>query len=438
VKIRGFRIEPGEVEAALGAHEAITQAVVVARDDGPMGKRLVAYVVPAPGAAADAEALRDHLAALLPEYMVPAAFVILDDLPRTTTGKVDRRALPAPTWGAPRRGDDDAAPRGPVEATLAAIWVEVLGIDRVGRHDDFFESGGDSLLLARLAARIGASFDRAIPLNALIQAPTIEQMARRLRLDIGLGRSGLEAHSADPKPPLFCAAFGSTLARHFGDYPVFQLEISDREMYGCRTFEELADCFVRALRRLQPRGPYALTGHSVMGLVVFEMARQLVSQGEDVRLLVLIDTRYPGGSGLPGHARIARFARRLSRLRPGAWPGYLLEQGLLKVRRATFELARRVSYAQPLFRITRPPVWLYADLLAKRYQPRAYSGPIALFSAAETKTAQSDSSDPLADWSAVATGPLERRIVPGTHFTMIKEPHVAILARELSTLLPRV
>ncbi len=162
VKVRGFRIEPGEVEAALRRHPSVADAAVVAREDGPGGRRLVGYVVASPGAQADAGELRAHLAARVPEYMVPAAFVPLEALPLTPSGKLDRRALPAPDAGAAARAEH-VAPRTEAEATLARIWRELLRVDSVGVHDNFFELGGDSILGIQVVARAAAAGLRLAP-----------------------------------------------------------------------------------------------------------------------------------------------------------------------------------------------------------------------------------------------------------------------------------
>ncbi|HEX2202783.1 MAG TPA: amino acid adenylation domain-containing protein [Longimicrobium sp.] len=176
VKIRGFRIEPAEVESALLAHDGVREALVMAREDEPGRKRLVAYVAGAAGGAApDGAALREHLKARLPDYMVPAAFVALDAFPLTPHGKVDRKALPAPAAGRePAAGE---APRNETEAKVAEIWAAVLGIDRVGVHDDFFELGGHSLLAMPVMTRVRETLGVEVPLRRLFETPTVAALA---------------------------------------------------------------------------------------------------------------------------------------------------------------------------------------------------------------------------------------------------------------------
>jgi non-ribosomal peptide synthetase component F len=177
VKIRGFRIEPGEIEAALTAHAAVEQAAVLARADAGGGKRLVAYVVAAAGITPEASDLRQHLRQTLPDYMVPQAFVLLDRLPLTANGKLDRRALPAPD--VTPRSAGEAEPRNEVEAVLARIFAEVLGRERVGIHDNFFELGGHSLLAMQLINVVRAAFALSLPVRAVFECPTVAELAIR-------------------------------------------------------------------------------------------------------------------------------------------------------------------------------------------------------------------------------------------------------------------
>ncbi|QPQ89135.1 AMP-binding protein (plasmid) [Burkholderia gladioli] len=176
VKIRGFRIEPGEIETHLASHPAVREAVVIAREDAPGEKRLVAYVTPNQEVPEDlALVLRTYLGARLPEYMVPAAYVMLQALPLTPNGKLDRRALPAPDSSAyAQRGYEP--PQGEAEIILASIWAELLGLERVGRHDNFFELGGHSLLAVRLMERL-RRLGLSVEICILFGSPSLSSLA---------------------------------------------------------------------------------------------------------------------------------------------------------------------------------------------------------------------------------------------------------------------
>ena len=180
VKIRGFRVEPGEIAATLAEHPGVGDGIVVAREDGPGDRRLVAYIVPAVGASPPGtDELRGFLQARLPGHMIPSAFVVLDAMPLTPSGKVDRRALPAPEHT--RAGLEDlVTPRTPVEEAIAEIWIALLKLERVGVHDNFFALGGHSLLAAQLVARLRAAFGLDLPLRALFETPTVAGLAERI------------------------------------------------------------------------------------------------------------------------------------------------------------------------------------------------------------------------------------------------------------------
>ena len=177
VKIRGFRIELGELESVLAEHPAIREAVVIAREDDPGNKRLVAYLVAHDLSTYDSSELFDYLKEVLPSYMIPAAFVLLDALPLTPNGKIDRLALPVPERAGHGREDGFVAPRSPVEEVLAEIWVGVLGVDRVGAHDNFFELGGHSLLATQIVSRVQETFQTRLPLQKVFEEPTVAALA---------------------------------------------------------------------------------------------------------------------------------------------------------------------------------------------------------------------------------------------------------------------
>jgi len=193
VKLRGFRIETGEVESVLCAHPGVRDAVAIVREDEPGERRLVAYLVPAEGEEVPPAAeLRTHLRAHLPEHMVPAAFVPLEAMPLTPNGKLDRRALPVPEGGSER---EYVAPRDTAEGQVAEIFAEVLGVERVGVHDDFFDLGGHSLLATRVMARIRNTFGVEAQLRLLFEMPTVAQLAAHLAS--GQAMAGVEDWEMD-------------------------------------------------------------------------------------------------------------------------------------------------------------------------------------------------------------------------------------------------
>ncbi|WP_037178341.1 condensation domain-containing protein, partial [Rhodococcus sp. UNC363MFTsu5.1] len=194
VKVRGFRIELGEIESALLAQDSVAQVAVIVREDVPGSARLVAYLVPAAGVTVDVPAVREGAAAVLPEYMVPSAFVVVDEIPLTANGKLDRRALPAPAVEV----REFRAPESAVEGVVAGVFAEVLGLDRVGLDDDFFELGGNSLIAAQVAARIGAALDTRVPVRILFESSTVVALAAAVGVLADEG--GRVALVAGPRP----------------------------------------------------------------------------------------------------------------------------------------------------------------------------------------------------------------------------------------------
>ena len=309
LKIRGFRIEPGEIEAALARHPSVAQAAVIGREDPGGDKRLVGYVVAQSGQRADPALLRTHVAQSLPDYMVPAAIVLLDALPLTPNGKLDRKALPAPEFWA-NASVAWRAPRSPQEEILCTLFAEVLGVSNVGIDDNFFELGGHSLLATRLVSRIRVALGLELPIRSLFETPTVAGLVERL--DLSTNQKSLDVilplRPFGNLPPLFCVhpAGGlswcySGLLQHIrADYPIYGLQARSFNQPEAlpQTLHEMVADYLGQIRAIQPAGPYHLLGWSFGGLVAYSLASHLQLQSEKVALLVLLDS-YPPDPELP-------------------------------------------------------------------------------------------------------------------------------------------
>ncbi len=316
VKIRGFRIELGEIETALAGHQAVREAVVLAREDEPGAKRLVAYLTVFGGEPPKDLELRDLLRAKLPEYMVPRAFMVLDRFPMTPNGKLDRNSLPRPDFrfSIP---DEFAEPATQTEKALATIWRQVLGIDRIGVHDSFFNLGGHSLLAARVISKINAKFETKLSVGAIFLAPTIESLGlaieKSLR-DADDGRARVYSlRNGRISPPIYFLGNGAAEHRLAelidNEHAVFAVDlpiasewrraIETRDLTALPTFEELGVRFGEGLRTHAGSTPCVLVGYSFWGKVAFEAARALIDAGGKVACVLLIDayatTVYYGG-----------------------------------------------------------------------------------------------------------------------------------------------
>jgi amino acid adenylation domain-containing protein/non-ribosomal peptide synthase protein (TIGR01720 family) len=326
VKIRGYRIEPGEIEAALLREAAIAQAAVVPRDEAGGDRRLVAYVVPrvATGATGlDLPAVRRALAARVPEYMVPAAFVVLDTLPLTPNGKLDHRALPAPDGSGLAAGY--VAPTTPEETLLCQLVSRLLGVERVGLADHFFHLGGHSLMAGRLAVQVRARLGRELPIHAVFEHPVLGDLARRIGLVTDSGTAFglvLPLRAQGSEPPLFCLHPGTGLCWAYAallhvtgeQQPIHGIQARGLDGEGRlpERLEEIVADSVRAIRTVRPRGPYRLLGWSFGGVLAHMVATRLQAEGEDVDRLVLLDS-YPPPADLAGASTADRTWRELAR-----------------------------------------------------------------------------------------------------------------------------
>jgi len=296
VKIRGYRVEIGEIEKALLAHPQVQEASVAAWDREPSEKYLVAYIVSRDKPAPTINQLRDFLKEKLSDYMIPSAFVFLQSLP-LINGKLDRRALPKPSNERPDLDQAFTSPRYDVEQKLANIWTEVLGVNRVGIHDDFFDLGGHSLLAAQLFVRIDRAFGKQFPAATITSARTIEQLADIVRQEVKPSPCSLlvPIQPNGTKRPFFWACGYTSdvfLPRYLGkDQPLYGLlnQCHDGKRSVYNRLEDIAAHHLREIRSVQSEGPYYLGGFCFGGMVAFEMAQQLKRQGQEVALLFLVD-----------------------------------------------------------------------------------------------------------------------------------------------------
>ena len=435
VKIRGYRVEPGEISAALGQHPDVRESVVVARDDGTGSKFLVAYVVARAGRTPPTFELRSFLKGKIPDYMIPSAFVAMESLPLTPSGKVDRRALPAPGPERPELERPFLPPRDPSELELARIWERAFRLERIGVDDDFFELGGHSLIAGRVFAEIRKSFGKDLPPTILLRAPTIGQLATFL----GGEYESLEWTSLVPiqregtHPPLFCMHAGAgtilyyhDLARVLGpEQPVYGLQAQG--IYGERPphaeIEEMAAHYLREIRTVQPEGPYYLAGFCFGGLLAFAVALRLRREGSEVALLASFDGGSPGfdyavkggpersPAGAPeGTSRywIWRQRERLRRVKASKRVSYLARKAKNRLRAWKRAAEARVEMAlgdflrrrgRPLPEALRHTYFRSnSERASRRYAPASYPGPMVIF---ETKGLFRD---PHLGWDGLVTG----------------------------------
>jgi thioesterase domain-containing protein/acyl carrier protein len=304
VKIRGYRIELGEVQTALAEMDGVEQAVVIAREDRPGDKRLVGYIT---GTVDPAEA-RTALADRLPAYMIPAAVVVLEALPLTPNGKLDTRALPAPEYTA----REYRAPATPTEEILAGIYAEVLGLERVGVDDSFFDLGGDSILSMRVIAAINTSLDAHLPVRSLFQAPSVRSLSQQLGRDASeVEVVPVEVLKEGIGVPLFCIHPGGGVgwAYHaLGNYldcPIIGIQqILQGEEVEPRSIRDMAKNYADRIERVYPTGPYNILGWSFGGVVAHELAIELQRRGCVIARLILLDAQpnIDNSVALPNHA----------------------------------------------------------------------------------------------------------------------------------------
>jgi thioesterase domain-containing protein len=462
VKIRGNRVEPGEIESVLVQHPAINGAAVIVSDDAHNQTQLVAYVVLSNNHSLANNDLRNVLREKLPGYMIPSVFVCVPHLPVTANGKLDRKALPAPHHDTAESKVDAVAPQDDIEVQLIKIWESILGRKPIGMKDNFFDLGGHSLLAVKLFAEIEKSTLRKLPLSVLFQAPTIEQLARIVRLDMDAAdHSSLVAiRPSGSKPPCFLVHGGdgtvldfADLARHMDDdQPLYALQSpgveGEREPFT--RIETIAAHYIEEIRKVQPEGPYHLVGLCMGGTVVFEMSQQLLAQGQKVALLILLESPRPRRSTLFANfvervqqefdnlivRRYQHHAQNLKTLGGRERVSYLLDKASVAKRR----IISKLSIGTANTKLDFMPVYRAEVLSANRratdsYEPKRYPGRITLFLAHDSPVKSPD--DPRLAWNELSNGGVEIHTIPGNHMNMVWDPQAQGLAAKLTQCIDR-
>ncbi|TCP57968.1 amino acid adenylation domain-containing protein [Tumebacillus sp. BK434] len=456
IKIRGMRVELGEIETVVGQYPDVRESIVIAHEVTPGDKRLAAYLVGPQGVEIDIADVRNFMQAKLPEHMVPSFFLVLDKMPLTPNGKVDRRALPAPSSDHFARADDYVAPRDELEARMAAVWEEVLGVSPIGIRDNFFSLGGHSLLAVRLMSQLQNQFKDDLPLAALFQGGTIEHLAELVRQDqasdhvsplIGFKTTG-------SRTPFFVVHEGTGGVLDYVDlaqtmdaeqpFYAFQAQGLQDDRDAHAQIEEAAAAYIAEMRTVQPAGPYYIGGYCFGGVIAFEMAQQLIASGEKVELLSLFDTYVPKiaehGDYTDEKTFAIWFVRKTARGKGFTLPpeiDELIHLDTEEVHRRIFEAAQAMDLLPPDVELLQFKRLLKVYRAIKdahdRYTPATYPGTVTLFLAEEQPT---DITDQTLGWGACSAN-INVIPVPGDHETIMKQPNVKLLTNHLKQHLPR-
>lgn len=431
MKVRGHTVDPSEIERALRSLPGIVEAAAGLDRSRPRRPRLVAHVVAEPGTDVTVSALRRSLRGLLPPYMIPVAFVRLDALPRTTRGKLDRDALPPPPPGRPPLDAPFEAPADETEQTIAEVFGRVLEVTPVGRHDEFFDLGGDSLAAAEAMTAMSAAFGHDLPLAVFLQTSTPAALAAHYRRGPVAQARLVVLQAGGARPPIVCIHGGggqvlsyAGLAErlpHDRAFAAVQMLADDRAR-RLLWVRRLAASYARGLTRAHP-GPLVVAGHSYGGVVAFETARILARRGHVVEACILLDTPLPSpivvarrlraGGALPVGAEDGGPGGDVDRMAPVRELGYVAHAALGLVPQPHRLTTERVIAA----------VWG-----AAAYRPRPSPVPLVVVRATRSRFDAER-------WRPFAAGSFTVVDVPGDHQSILMPPHLDTLAATLGELL---
>ncbi len=417
VKVRGYRIELGEIQSALIELDAVEAAAVILREDRAGNKRLVGYVT----GTANPTAIRAALAERLPAYMVPSAVVVLEALPLTANGKLDTRALPAPECAAV----DYRAPESPTEEILAGIYTHILGIDRVGVDDSFFDLGGDSISAMRLIAAINTALDADLPVPVVFEAPTIRSLTQRLGTVSSPAQEVIAVQTLQEGSgvPLFCihpVGGVSWPYQTLGDYvdcPIIGIQqISQDEHAEPGSIRDMAREHADRIEEAYPSGPYNLLGWSFGGVVAHEIAVELQRRGRVISRLILLDAQ-PNMDDRVVHA--------LSELPTDEQIAELLRES------GVDELSRYRQVFDLLVKNANKNVARY-----RAHRPRIFEGDIAILSALRDQEGRSAFLSQA--WAPYGSGNISMHSIDCTHNDMLTNESISMYGQRLRHLLGRI
>ncbi|MFE4130544.1 non-ribosomal peptide synthase/polyketide synthase [Peribacillus sp. YIM B13482] len=432
VKIRGFRIELGEIEANLESHPSVKEAVVLIREDQPGDQRLVAYVV----GEGSMHEWREHLKRQVPNYMVPAHFIKVDAIPLTTNGKVDRKALNSLTIQRESTFSTPIIPRDEIEYQLITIWQDLLQIEDVHVNDDFFNLGGHSLLVIKLISKVREKFGKEIKVSALIKNPTVEGIAYLIRENHGMAKSlsVLVPLQESEKRPFFCVHpfLGNVfcyiqLARLLKDHCSFyglQNPLVEKEGMNGLTLSEVVQLYIEEMKRAQPEGPYRLGGWSLGGAIAYEIATMLRNQGEEVEVLVLMDTKVPSEQDYKTEDEMLSYIlEHFNHLELVKQEEELVHQQDMLVDQLIAEGVLRPDADLTSLKQITDAHRKCLNLMAEHILT-PYFGEVIYFSAEEGR-------ELFTDWKPLLQGKVNKHSVPGPHEEIVFSPAVEKIAKNL-------
>ncbi|MDV7266650.1 non-ribosomal peptide synthase/polyketide synthase, partial [Rhodococcus oxybenzonivorans] len=435
VKVRGFRIELGEIDAVLARHPAVAFAATIGHT-GPSGDTLLAaYVRAVDGHDLDPAELRTYAAERLPAHMVPSAVVVLDQVPMTPVGKLDRKALPAPEFGTTAAAF--RAPDTETERVVVEAFAEVLGVDRVGTADSFFDLGGNSIVATRVITVLQERLGRRIPLQSMFLDPTPAGLARRIDTDGG-GESAVDEalrvviplRPTGETPPLFCIHPGIGLS--WGYAGLLQHLSQDRPVYGLQlpsisggptfdSIEELAHHYVREMRSIQSSGPYHLLGWSLGGIIAQAIAVELRREGESVATLALMDSYVIGDAdATPDSLTVSELLHGLGLdLESEGEDGELTYERAVELLDEAFGQKTGIT-PQHLERISLG--FTNSSRLMNEFRPQQFDGDLLFFTAASSPAEHSP-----VEWAQWVSGRIREVKLECEHNQMIEPEVLAVI-----------